>query len=78
MQYILLDRRELDRAELTWEEMHACLVVANDEAQARQMASGEAYGEGAEVWLDSKRVAAWVLADAPDQEARILLDKTVS
>ena len=78
MKYILLDRRELDKARLSWEEMHACLVVAKDETEARKLAASKAGQEGPDPWTTPTVSSALVLGEAPDQEARVLLDSFAS
>lgn len=73
MKYILVDRRILDQPNVDWEQLHACLVVADDHDHARELARDNAFEEGAEVWMDPDRASVLILGEAPDQEARLLL-----
>ncbi len=77
MQYIFVDRRELDRGNCVFDEMHACIVVARDVDHAREVASTHAYGEGPEVWYDPKRASVQVVGPVPAaraQEAGMYMD----
>ena len=68
MLYIVVDRRELDQANLEFDEMHACVVIAKDVDHAREIASRDAYEEGPEVWFDPKRSSVQVLGTVPDDK----------
>lgn len=78
MQFVLVDRRELDRTQLNWEQMHACLVVAKDNTHAREVAASKAGQEGKDPWADPERSSTQTLGEAPEQEARVLLDSVAS
>lgn len=74
MKHYLVDRRELDRAELGWGETHAILVVATDEQGAREFAASRASDEGTTPWLDPKRSSIQEIGST-DGEPRVVLSQ---
>jgi len=72
MKHYFLDRRNLDRGKLGWEETHAVLVVAVDEQGAREFAATIAADEGIAPWLDPKRSSVQEIGST-DGEPRVVL-----